>query len=645
MRMNTTNRTARGPILLVPGLGLVLLAVLLVAPTAAGTSLRRAVRRTAPSPTAPAAGAATTIADRFAPGDCLTYRIEATQIVRLGTPGAASQAETELTLTGELRTKVYAKDGDDFHVGHEFSSMRLRCTRNGGAVPEEWCAKISDGLQGEVVARISGRGLWKEIRFPKSMGSESTNFLKSLMSATVFVLPEAPSARWEGTEEDPTGTYRAEYDWVGEADSDGRVTVRKQKKYLALHASGPGAKLTHRNSATVFGTFLAETGRLVGLRGEETMEIGIGGGMTSTVEARYRMTLVERTHEEGICKSLASLREMTADSYAIASFRPDFPADAGQETMTEAEIAEVASTHTLESLVSSLQVLERQDGLYTQEASDCFWYLRALFLHDPRNIERAREMASANLYGATMSGILIDILGSTGTEAAQRALLDLLPGDSMSEGLRGKTLWALSARPAVLPDVRSRLTDFAGSGSAALAGTAMQSLGRLARKGDAATGKEIVDFLMGRFDGKDTAVLTALGNAGHAAAFPLLAESAKSESEDVRVAAVLAMRWIETPEAEGAILRTAAGDDSDTVRIRAVESLSYRESDAVADALLRIASSDPSTDVRLKAAEVISARAGADPRYLEMLRQVSSRNDAEEVRREALQALSEIARR
>jgi HEAT repeat protein len=102
--------------------------------------------------------------------------------------------------------------------------------------------------------------------------------------------------------------------------------------------------------------------------------------------------------------------------------------------------------------------------------------------------------------------------------------------------------------------------------------------------------------------------LEALGNTRSPEAFSAIQEHLSSENEDVRTAAVKALRGLDLLEVNQALIKLGGTDESAAIRSEALALLSKRDGSEVIQALSRLLRDEPEVAVRRSALERLAQR-------------------------------------
>ncbi|MHC4974273.1 MAG: HEAT repeat domain-containing protein [Planctomycetota bacterium] len=221
------------------------------------------------------------------------------------------------------------------------------------------------------------------------------------------------------------------------------------------------------------------------------------------------------------------------------------------------------------------------------------------------------------------AGRMLTCLAAAGTDACQRAVLGILENRELGLERRRQALRSLSTvrTPARAVDAAlARLVEERGP----LAGEALETwaiVAERAREEDPARFEPVaarVRELLETAHGPEQLrrVLRVTAHLGWPDVPTRVLDAATETDEGVRAAAMRALRRIDSPDADGRLLRSLREDRSEGVRRAALEALAFRqregrlETDTLATAsraaLRAAAEADPSPRIRRRAAQVLS---------------------------------------
>ncbi|MEZ4463990.1 MAG: HEAT repeat domain-containing protein [bacterium] len=209
------------------------------------------------------------------------------------------------------------------------------------------------------------------------------------------------------------------------------------------------------------------------------------------------------------------------------------------------------------------------------------WRAVGLLRSDDALCATLAGLAAAPDASSAGRALVLDLLTSAGTPAAQAALRDALGAESVQQDPKFPLLFQRLSL-ITLPDAQTLAyleAHYDAPGGETLGAAAFAlgaAAGRTARAGDA-QGRALADRLLADLQAAETADqqavrLIALGNAGLPDHQDALLPFTRAEDPEVRRAAAASLRKLDTPAARGALL-DLAGDTDPRVQRRALESL------------------------------------------------------------------------
>ena len=520
---------------------------------------------------------------------------------------------------------------------------------------------IRTGLSGGWFARISPEGRILSVRMDPSMSDLSKRYAQTLLGAIQVVFPgkEIPaSGRWEVAEEDSSGRGVVLYERVepgkgapaaggeaGDTVSLGKTRLRYDARGKKRGPVGFSPEQAVLPSGSVAIRFDLREGSVVSMAGTEGQEVRMGGKRIGRAENSVRLDLVRRgTAPPAERKASLGRYEALAGAGMDAALSTNLAAEAGRLALERRALG----ASTAESLRAELEASAREPGGMDM---GLFRKLQALFRLQPQACADFVAFVKRGNPGSSSVQIVWGALATVGNSRAQDAMVDVLKS-------RRDDLPAVYRLLSSVPDVESpgpalvatvREIAFRRNGNDQGAG--LLTIGALARNLAAerpSEAGEIVAALSGELDrstseGRTRTLLLALGNAGSADALPAIRKHLSDPSAALRAAAVSALRWVETEEAETRIIQALASDPDEAVRMKAVAALGFREPTRPAvDGQRKAVLKDGAPAVRFQLVRNLSAAAARFPDAAETLRRVSGEDPSEDVRNAAGQALTEL---
>jgi HEAT repeat protein len=483
---------------------------------------------------------------------------------------------------------------------------------------QEQLAKIGDqaSTTGCLLGLVGGHV--SDIRLAPDLSTMTVGVYRELAARLQFGRASDGAGKYELEEYDGTGKYAAEYQ---RTDPSGLHYQKRKLRYLGLLG---GAAQTPLGPANIVPFVAASTGEL-------------------TLSPDGRPTEVKATDELTITGAQTPVRSKTTVTLSAGLPRPgqphDFETMAGHFVHVAADQAFAGKTdvaaldnarirgRTYDKVLEQLKALSvshpeaftggKNDGdansnqLRMQELSGLFITLAAIFRQQPETIPRAVAAIRSH---SPLADMLVDALGSSGSEAAHKALT-ALSSSASDPKLRSRALLALvgtsSPSDAAIATLRSRLKDkpfdepaLYGLGTYA---RLLRDAGSLKQSDDIAT---LLRETLQRASSDIQHIEVALGgiaNCGCDQALPEVTAYLTDGTEGVRVQAVRALQAMRDPKVELLLATRMTTDASRNVRMTAIESARIRPepSDLLARALSQAAISDSDAHVRYRAVELL----------------------------------------
>lgn len=462
---------------------------------------------------------------------------------------AAGQDLYELQLDAELSlTRI--QDGDEQLLQLQLS----RVTSSKGELAPELAALLQQASV-PIYGRYLKDGELSSVHAPTDIDAGVLTLLTYLLADLQLQAPRDAARTWEADESDPTGIYSAVYQ-----RKPGRQISRAHRRYLSLHQPSSAA-LEQLSHVSTFGFSAA--------------------GLLDRFDSRAR--IMQRTEQ-------AVLQGLTDVNLRYSSSRPSsltqlpahlavFPVKGRGSSPSSRSDPQTPAAQLASSLRTTVGDTE---GHFLEKQT-----LADRIRQHPSEIGDVLAAVHSALDGYE-SARLIAALTMAGTPEATKAVADLARDNRLDPKVRDQAVTELSITDSPTADSVRELSQLAddvtvddGTRKAALLGvganlrsasvdvvTAEQRTPLTARLEDQAQRAPSPEA-------RQTA-LAALGNVGSAAHFDAIAAGLSSPNPADRAAAVFALRHIQTPEAERAILKALARDPDPGVRADAAGALASR---------------------------------------------------------------------
>jgi HEAT repeat protein len=503
---------------------------------------------TPPEPAPEAAGL------RFPAGQRLHYRFEHTNTQRVVPMADAPPIEAQADLAADLELRGLGQADGLWQFALSFKHFDRAVLRVGAQ------DALGDpaALQGlEAVVELRADGEIHSVRFPE--GSPHT-----FQNLVHLVVSEIQVRLSEGVVQETTqhGVARSRYTPVGPAAGPIHIT-RERTTYERLQATPTGP-------AEVAGTAeaLVTDGHLVRLDAKEHLRAGPPTHLALEARSTTRLVLVATDHD--------------ARPAPITGRRVALGAPARAPDHAERALADRVQGLTPQALLEMLQGA-RQSGQLPHH-NQSLWRAVGLLRADDALCAELGALAGEEGLSSAGRGLVLDLLASAGTPAAQAALRSALSADRVRADPKFPLLFQRLSLIS-LPD--SATLEFleqayAAPGAETLGAAAFAlgaAAGQTARAGDA-QGRALADRLLHDLEEAETPDhqalrLIALGNAGLPEHLDALLAYTRAEHPEVRRAAAAALRKLDDPRAREALL-DLAGDAEARVQRRALDALARR---------------------------------------------------------------------
>jgi HEAT repeat protein len=492
---------------------------------------------------------------------------------------------------GEFVVTVLDRDDLRSVVSYQLRNSVVRLIANGQEAHSE-AEIISADLNHNIFAEVNPQGRVLSVRFDPSVGNLSQSFARSIIALTQFCSPASQTSeleKWEVQEDDPAGQYIARYQTATEtkkgAPDDGGADIKSFRKtklrYLKTSSSDIEAPKTVTPKGSLSATFDLKAGRLLSVIGAESQVIAISGKNVAKVETELQM---DYSRQEMLSDAEFSvMRSDYATRERVATPIPLSMARSREETEALIHRNELGTASVDDLLAQLAQIEVSNDG--ANETSLYLKFKALVYLHPETAASLGAVLAKADATSVTMR-ILTGALAAIGSERAQAALVTAILAHAHDWPALAGLIPALSQAVEPAQGSEDILRDLAfNSSDPEIASTSQLALGTMARQlavrsPDRAAA--IVHVFLKRIEASDSSdatrqTLLVLGNAGSAIAFPTIAGFTTDQSTSLRAAAVTALRWIESDQADALLLKALKSDPQPIVRLDSAVALGVRK--------------------------------------------------------------------
>lgn len=562
-------------------------------------------------------------------------------------PAASS---TRTRLRGKLAISVMEAGADEVMCAVSFAEPNVSIEIGMSRVPDLEASAAMD-LTRRSFVRMTPDGRILGVLFDPGTDDLTRGFVHALLSRMQTVLPGRAgrrARRWEAEEEGPNGPYVAVYRAQGRP-AEGIERIAKTKMPYQVPGAGrtslsESLPVTARPSGELTIAFDLKSGRLQEARGQETESLAVADKEVARVESRIDVRLIAA--EEGSSTELAKIRLDLDAARAVRPFVPltiSISGEEGERAVQRSALGEATLGSLLADLRAAVEAGRTRDtGLYLQ--------FKALIFLQPEVCPSLAEVLERSAPAGLTADVVGGALGVVGHPEAQAALASALLArrDDPAFVSRIVPFLTMARRPA--EEAERVLNDLAdGPAGADVRSAALFGLGTMARNSrdsDPGRADRIAARLLSRLrdpmpEAEADIVLKALGNSGSEKALPTFAEYAKDPSAGLRAAALVGLRFVDAPEADGLLAEALRSDPEASVRIAALQALSFRQpTGGTVKAHIGALAGDPSETVRVAALRNLGKSIGAFPEALKAVRRAAENDASENVRKAAAAILA-----
>jgi hypothetical protein len=593
------------------------------------------------------------------------YRLEVVQQIGANRQAARATFTTDITLTPAP------------HLGPDWVAGRLSAVRVEADPALHAQLDLDEqpdisGFERPFLLRLeTGRGV-VERRFDPAMARAGESLVATLVS-TLQIVEGADPVVWTTREEGPDGPFEADYEastrqldkrWRRD---DGRSAIAERDAapvtstgHTVWHLGALGALSARYEGqlTTRFGTRSATTD----LSGQPSLNFTLTAVVTAT---RYPL---HAATDWATALDPATLSPQRFDEQLSASAAPAANPDAGvvAADVVLAQAAVAARTKdwsTRRHATKQLTARAETDDGFVKDLAQRLRGPLGLGV-DARTIIEVLASAKSPAARRTFAGLLNDsrvpethrqLVATTATfvapptDALLSALVDASEGAGLDEAATAALL-ALGGQAQMMAETDPARSQAIGGALRARAvhflrpDLARDTATKTAGQGSVTGGDPVAPLVPLQIPGSATlgqvmVWLDAVGNAGGAEAWPLIAPWLGASDQRVRRRAVDNLRFIPTREARLALAETMETEPDAWVRRAAVTACQYQPQVAFEEPLLRVLATDRSAPVRLGAATALARWGYTSPVLYEAIAKAAAREGEPNLKRSLLALL------
>lgn len=577
------------------------------------------------------------------PGLVHRYELKSDQDVAFKGGQAAAPPAMHFHIAGEWRVGVVVSNEDrvDLRVALVPSALSMLVDGQEPVAPaarrsmEQW-------LRTPFFLTLDRSGGVRLVHFERGIDSLSEGLLRAVVGASQFVSADGGAATWQTSELDSTGRYSATYRRISSQRYE-----KKKVAYVSLASTRglvpveEGGRVDLHSLATFE---LGEDLRIGTLEASESLERDLGAGMPLALTShRLSLRLVDRVVDPSLAGSLLS-RQGTLLSQSLATV-------VGASADPLAHHRQVLGGRSFDDILTNLRALPKDEKARDDARAAALQQLRALFVLQPAEAQRVREVLRSGIDPLAASPVLGG-LSAASTPEAIKALSGAVTDEALPSVVRTDAVAALGAVESPTEEGVDTLRKMSRQGEASLRetatlaiGSAAMNLGTSNTRGAAALVDELVRaYRSASSDDDRLLLLHALGNTRAPEAMPLLLDAFGSESALLRQGAVVALRNMPDPSVDEVLGRALLSDPAPEVRRSAVFACGFRPLVPLLGVLRRAMQQEPVVLIREEVVRLLGENRSAAPEVDSLLAWVGENDRSPEVRRAASAALSPSAR-
>lgn len=570
-----------------------------------------------------------------APGTALRFELHQSGQTTVADHAGAVLQFVEVGLRGELEVSVLDRRGDELALSVRLPNSTFEQRLGGEALGRQASAAVEAAFARPVLVRVACDGSTLGFRFDPRSEPEERNRMRALWGILMPVVPEPLAESWIASQADALGNLRCSYRRVREDAA--RVELERVGREC-LDAA-PGHPMPKLDGVARYGIDRA-VGWFdsVSLDETATLEVDVTG-WTVLTQQNLRCTLAGTRGDgprgvewDAAWESVGG----TGDSALQA------------ERQREQRLLNALAGRGIDELVAELEGLLAAGDYAAPELARLREQLGFLLGRDPAALERIAELVLDPRLTGELVAALIDGVGRAGTPEAQELLAAWIANEGRDDGFRTQSVLSLIELKQPGEGVVAAAAGLLAEGTnPALEGSAVLTLGALAHIGgpNSSAGAKALGHVLqwkqkAEQQGRLPEWIAALGNTGSPQVVDAVRPYLVNEDDDLRAAAVYALRHVYTQEASELAAACGLGDRATVVRGRAAEVIGGRRDLVARDAVARMLEIEPIDDIRGTLVAYLGALATGDAGAHALLVDAAATDPSAEVRQLAQQALA-----
>lgn len=592
---------------------------------------------------AAAAQGAAPLAVRWQPDGSQRYQVRLSSVLGLG----KGQPLVSFQLSGDVLLQARRTGTSSHEFVMSLPNATFSETSTGKDTDFQALAKELAAPMGFTVES----GKLKTVSVDRNFSSFAASIARTIAAAfQIPPLDKGSAARtWKSQEVDTTGSYEAEYTVMSPLVLSKRKLAYQSLKVGQLQFGSLKTNLSPEVLSSEGTLAFSADGQLKSVKYDESTQLPLGQAAKMTSTTKLSLDLLAPPAQEPSrdwTSALANTQTIDAAAAYTGPIRANYDQlRIGDYTYPSAlaEIKEQAEERgrsvapKTDDDESAQRELQERAGVFRAMAA----ILRAHPEHVPATVAEIRRKGPA-------ARTLIDALAAANTSESIAALVTLVNDQSLDEDWRGASARGLIRVQQTTPESVAALTSILERPR--LRVHALYGLGSVARRleeeGRTRESQAVLQTLLRELRKKQSPTATAqtlrgISNSGLSAALESVTPFLQDPSEEVRAAAVNALRLMKDPRVDALIVQALLTDPKKTVRRAAAEGASLREaSDTLLTGLQNAVTADPDVKVRRQVLDTLIAWLPNHPELKASLETVAIRDERPSLKRTAQDALS-----
>jgi hypothetical protein len=465
-----------------------------------------------------------------------------------------------LDIRCSIRKTIIETNSTGLLVCFEIISPVIILKQNGQTINSQM---LQQELSHPVLTEITSQGLIKMVRIDTAISQVAGGLIKEMLSHMQFASPGKKLGAWLSEEENTAGSYLAKYQLL-DSNKNGYTCSRINNGYVQLRSLVPGQTIKDNSRSAIS---VDSSGIMTGLDMLEAKAVLVHNDTISLSKGKAFARLIS----VGSATNSQMTTIMQLAGSAHYQERTALSARLSDEKINRLTYSRTLGDDNYGTLTSALQQTGNDDAESIDRLTLKFRALAYLFPSHCKDMGHLLQFAA---FGSAVFRVLSDALTYAQTPASVDALAEVIAARTNEEAVLIELLPVLATTTVPTEKAEAIVKELSLSTTGTdIRSTAQLALGGMAynfRKTDPKRSAFITGFLIEKMQLEPDTLqkIMVLANTGHTTVLPVLNDYlfSLSVSAEVREAAILGLRLMESNEAEPLLNRILLSKDSATIK-------------------------------------------------------------------------------